>query len=287
MSDFVKVHIDSKKIKKFINGGSIKVFPGKKIMGGIPVKVAFNARQHYKNFTNKLNSGGAMVLKPEQLESIEQVEDSDDEPEPEQDDQSVEGGNIIKQMKKQYRKAIKETKAVTDQVADKLKGVEGGAIKNKQINKGLKQAAKVTQKALKQVTKVLGKEGKQIVKNNKGALKDLAKDVIKAGLDNANGEGDFDNFKEVTKKAANNTKHIVMKESLARNKIMNEDDYRYGQFKNPEIQEKVEMGAGFGRRANPFISGGFDVNNTMMNPKIYRRTQGGSFKKLGGSVLQL
>lgn len=158
----------------------------------------------------------------------------------------------------------------------------------------MKQAVKVTQKFIKQVAKVTGKEGKQIVKNNKGALKDLVKDVIKAGSNQANGEADFDDFKEITKKTANNTKHIVVKESLARNKIMNEDDYRYGQFKTPEIQEKIEMGAGFGRRSNPFITGGFDVNDIMINPKIYCRTQGGSMKpnvgsmkRLGGSVLQL
>lgn len=50
----------------------------------------------------KLNSGGALVLKPEHMQNIEQIDDSKDEPEPEpeQDDtQSVEGGNIIKQMK--------------------------------------------------------------------------------------------------------------------------------------------------------------------------------------------
>lgn len=291
MSDFVKFHIDPKKFKKFANGGSIKVFPGKKLLNGIPVKVSFNARQHYKNFVNKFNTGGGMIIKHDNLESIEQAEDSDDET---GQDESVEGGNIIKQMKKQYKKALKETKGVTDQIADKLKGVEGGAINKRQLNKGLKQAAKVTQKAVKQVAKVLSKETKQIVKNNKGTLKDLAKDVIKAGLDNANGETDFDGFKEAVKKTTNNTKHIVMKESLARNKLMNEDDYRYGQFKNPEIQEKVEMGAGFGKRHNPFISGGFDVNNTMVNPRSYRKTHGGSMKpnggsmkRLGGTILQL
>lgn len=283
MSDLVSVHVNSKKLKRFLGGSNITVYPGLKEVNGIPIKIAFNTKQHFKKFMSKLHSGKGFVLNHDNINEIYQGGDEDDD---EDDQASIEGGDILKSMKRQFNRAVQETKGLAKQTeglaTSAISKVKGGAIKNKAINKGLKNAARITEKAFKQATKAITKEAKHVYKNNKGALKDLAKDVVKAGLDSANGETDFDSFKAVTKKAAQNAKHIAIKDSLSRNGIMDGDNYRYGQFKNPEILPAVESGAGIYKR------GGFnDVHSTYINPKPIPRTMGGSMKPLGGSFRKL
>lgn len=201
---------------------------------------------------------------------------------------------------------------------------EGGKLTAKKIGRQFKRAFE--SKAVKSAGKRVAKSAKEIVRDNKGELSAIGRDLVGTALSVANGEASRADLNSAVADSMKKAVHVGARDQLTRVGVVNEaNPYLYGQYKPPPVvvapepvyQEEVLEGAGFvgsfakslakhaskplaeavvrqavGGAIGSYGLGGARITHSFQNAKdrmayVRAHKKGGSMRPLGGSMVPL